>query len=50
MGFICGVSAFVFWGLAPIYFKALQHVPSTNILAHRVVWSVPLTALLICLG
>jgi len=25
-------------------------VPSTNILAHRVVWSVPLTALLICLG
>jgi chloramphenicol-sensitive protein RarD len=50
IGLICGVSAFVFWGLVPIYFKALQHVPASNILAHRIVWSVSMTALLISLG
>jgi chloramphenicol-sensitive protein RarD len=49
-GVIYGLSAFLFWGFVPIYFKALQHVPSMNILAHRVLWSAPLTALLITLA
>ena len=40
----------MFWGIAPVYFKAMQHVPPFEILCHRVVWSVPFTALLITLG
>ena len=39
-GVIFALVAFTFWGLSPIYFKALLHVPPTEILAHRVMWSV----------
>lgn len=28
------------WGLAPIYFKMIQHVSAFEILMHRVIWSV----------
>jgi chloramphenicol-sensitive protein RarD len=45
-----GLAAFGFWGLVPIYFKAVAHVPPLEILAHRVVWSVFLTAALLSLG
>jgi len=39
-GTISTITAFFFWGIFPIYWKALQHVSSTQILAHRVVWSL----------
>jgi len=39
-GTITAISAFFLWGIFPIYWKALKHVPSTQILAHRVVWSL----------
>ncbi len=44
------LAAFIFWGLTPIYFKAVDQVPPLELLAHRVVWSVPLIALLITMG
>lgn len=44
------LAAFCFWGLVPIYFKAVAVVPPLELLAHRVLWSVPLVALLITLG
>lgn len=40
LGFFYGVFAFVFWGLIPIYFKAVSAAPSYEVLLHRVVWSV----------
>jgi chloramphenicol-sensitive protein RarD len=46
-GLLYAIAAFGFWGLVPIYFKAVGHVGPLDILAHRVVWSLPLTALLI---
>jgi chloramphenicol-sensitive protein RarD len=33
-------TAYALWGLFPIYFKALQGIPPTEILAHRIMWSV----------
>jgi len=39
-GTITTISAFFLWGIFPIYWKALHHVPSTQILAHRVIWSL----------
>jgi chloramphenicol-sensitive protein RarD len=39
-GTICTITAFFLWGIFPTYWKALQHVSSTQILAHRVVWSL----------
>lgn len=35
-------AAFLFWGLSPIYWKALGAVPASEVLAHRVVWSMVL--------
>ena len=42
-----GIAAYGLWGILPIYFKALQAVPSVDIVAHRIVWSVPILALLL---
>ncbi|MEG3757833.1 EamA family transporter RarD [Pseudoalteromonas carrageenovora] len=39
-GGIFACLAFFMWGLAPIYFKQIQHVSAFEILTHRVVWSV----------
>ena len=39
-GTITTISAFFLWGVFPIYWKALHHVSSTQILAHRVIWSL----------
>ncbi len=41
-GVLLGLAAFGWWGLSPVYFKALAHVPPYEILAHRVVWSLVL--------
>ncbi len=38
-GIISTVSAFVIWGTVPVYWKLLDHVPPSNVMAHRVVWS-----------
>ena len=39
-GVALAVSAYVFWGLHPIYWKQLQHVPSVEIVSHRILWSL----------
>lgn len=36
---IAGFAAFGTWGLIPVYWKLLQAVPATEILAHRFVWT-----------
>ena len=41
-GVIAALAAFGFWGLVPIYYKGLQSVGAWEVLAHRVIWSVPL--------
>ncbi|MFZ5541232.1 MAG: EamA family transporter RarD [Pseudomonadota bacterium] len=43
-GIAYAVFAYVLWGVFPVYFKALQHVPATEILAHRMVWSLAFVA------
>jgi chloramphenicol-sensitive protein RarD len=39
VGVVYGILAYSFWGLVPIYFKAVARVPALEVLAHRVVWS-----------
>lgn len=41
-GYIYAVLAFSFWGLVPIYFKLISTVSPTEVLAHRIIWSVVL--------
>ena len=38
-GYILGLSAYVIWGLFPLYFKLLASVPAAEIIVNRVLWS-----------
>lgn len=42
-GSLGAVSAFLLWGLLPLYWKPLQHVPAYEILCHRIFWSMVVT-------
>ena len=49
-GFILGLLAYALWGVLPLYFKAIAAVPAVDIVAHRVLWSLPFLAALIALS
>ena len=40
-GFFYALTAYLLWGFLPLYMKALAHIPPVEVIAHRVVWSVP---------
>ncbi len=46
-GIIFALSAYSLWAFAPIYFKWISDVPAMEILAHRVIWSLLLSLLII---
>lgn len=48
-GLLFAVGAYTLWGLFPIYLKALVGVDVLEVLAHRILWSVPFGAGLIAL-
>lgn len=39
-GLLAMIAACVVWGLSPIYYKLLSHVPALEVLAHRALWSL----------
>jgi len=43
-GLVFAASAYVMWGFLPLYLKALSHIPPLEVVAHRVIWSVPVAA------
>lgn len=47
MGIFYALGAYLMWGFVPLYFKYLSFIPVYEILAHRVIWSVVVTALFI---
>jgi len=49
-GFVLGLLAYALWGVLPLYFKAIAAIPAFDIVAHRVLWSLPFLALLIILS
>ena len=38
-GVVYASSAFLIWGISPIYWKAMRAVPAFEIILHRIVWS-----------
>jgi len=38
IGLVYAMSAYLWWGIIPIFWKQLDHVPSIEIVAHRVIW------------
>jgi len=50
-GFGYALTAYFMWGALPIYMKAMDTIPTLEVLAHRVIWSVPVAlAILVWLG
>lgn len=39
-GVLFGLVAYMSWGVVPLYFHQINHVPALEILAHRIVWSI----------
>ncbi len=39
-GILYAASAYVLWGLFPLYFRHLATVPAAEVLVHRIVWSL----------
>ena len=46
-GLWLGAGAYILWGLLPLYLKLLTGVPAVQVLAHRVVWSLLLLAIVV---
>lgn len=36
------LGAYLIWGFVPVYFKLLSHVPPVEVVAQRILWSIPL--------
>jgi chloramphenicol-sensitive protein RarD len=49
-GLLLGLAAYALWGVLPLYFKAVAAVAPFDIVAHRVLWSLPFLAILIMLS
>ncbi|MCG6924799.1 MAG: EamA family transporter RarD [Acidobacteria bacterium] len=49
-GLAATAGAFAFWGFIPLYWKLLAHLPATEVLAHRIAWSLPCLLVLVAVG
>lgn len=50
-GFVYALFAYGFWGALPLFMKLLAHIPAVEVVAHRIVWSVPIAgAVILALG
>jgi chloramphenicol-sensitive protein RarD len=50
-GFLLALATYVLWGFLPFYMKALAHIAPAEIVAHRILWSVPIAgAVLVATG
>ncbi|WP_299562290.1 EamA family transporter RarD [uncultured Sulfitobacter sp.] len=46
-GLFFATGAYFMWGFLPLYMKMLSHIPAAEVVAHRIIWSVPVAALVL---
>ena len=46
-GVIAGITAYTAWGIFPVYFVLTRAVPPTELVSHRIIWSIPFGLLII---
>jgi len=46
-GFALGFGAYLVWGILPLYMKLVAHLPLMEVIANRILWSVPLAAIVL---
>lgn len=50
-GFAFALAAYFLWGFLPLFMKAIAHIPAPEIIAHRIIWSIPVAgAVLVATG
>ena len=47
VGFIYALLAYLWWGIIPIFWKQIDHIPSMEIVAHRIIWGCVIVLLII---
>jgi chloramphenicol-sensitive protein RarD len=50
LGALYGIGAYVSWGLLPLFLKLLVGVPAFQIVAHRILWSLLLLAVIVTIA
>lgn len=50
LGFFSCLGCYTIWGALPLYFRALDHIRPEELLAHRIIWSVPTGLILIVIA
>ena len=40
-GLAFGIGAYLIWGVIPLYLHEIAHVPPAEVIAHRILWSLP---------
>ncbi len=48
-GLAFALTAYFLWGFLPLYMKLLSHISPVEVVAHRVIWSVPIAGVLLIL-
>lgn len=48
-GFGFALTAYLLWGFLPLFMKELAHIPPQEVIAHRVIWSVPIAGVVLWL-
>jgi len=48
-GFLFALTAYTIWGIQPIFMKLVAHIPAAEVVAHRIVWSVPIAGVVLLL-
>ncbi len=46
-GFLFALFAYGIWGFLPLYMKLVAHIPAVEVVAHRILWSIPVAAILL---
>jgi len=49
-GYAVILTGYIGWGLFPLYWTLLNHVPASEVLLHRMLWSTPVLLLLVILS
>ena len=46
-GLAFALAAYLMWGFMPLYMKMLAHIPAAEVVAHRIIWSIPIAAMVL---
>ena len=49
IGIVYALMAYLIWGVVPIFWRMIDHVPSVEIVAHRILWSSIMVLLMVVL-